>query len=127
MTCFSFLPAEMPSDCHELFLRGGATSGVYVIQPQDSEPFKVFCEMIAGRVSALKSCLMRPMELRPADSPFHQFLCTDGGWTVIQRRRDGSVNFDQGWEAYEDGFGNLNGKHALDTFLIVQTRRGSVC
>lgn len=74
-------PADMPSDCHELFLRGGATSGVYVIQPQDAEPFKVFCEMTA-----------------------------DGGWTVIQRRQDGSVDFDQLWEAYEKGFGSLNGE-----------------
>lgn len=70
MTCFSFLSAEMPSDCHELFLRGGATSGVYVIQPQDSEPFKVFCEMTAGSVAVLKSCFIGSIELYPTDPPF---------------------------------------------------------
>lgn len=43
----SFL--EMATDCHELFLRGETTSGVYTIQPINAEPFKVFCEMTAGK------------------------------------------------------------------------------
>ena len=34
-----------------------------------------------------------------------------GGWTVIQRRKDGSVNFiNRDWVKYEDGFGDLNGE-----------------
>ncbi|XP_019966323.2 angiopoietin-related protein 4 [Paralichthys olivaceus] len=77
-------PVEMASDCHELFLRGETTSGVYTIKPINAESFKVFCEMTA-----------------------------DGGWTVIQRRQDGSVDFDQQWHAYESGFGNLNGEFWL--------------
>ncbi|XP_061696352.1 angiopoietin-related protein 4 [Syngnathoides biaculeatus] len=77
-------PVEMASDCHELFLRGESTSGVYTIQPDNIEPFKVFCEMTA-----------------------------DGGWTVVQNRQDGSVDFDQLWSAYEKGFGNLNGEFWL--------------
>ncbi|XP_005721107.1 angiopoietin-related protein 4 [Pundamilia nyererei] len=77
-------PAETASDCHELFMRGETTSGVYTIQPANSEPFEVFCEMTA-----------------------------DGGWTVIQRRQDGSVDFDQLWDAYEKGFGSLNGEFWL--------------
>ncbi|GAA6228564.1 angiopoietin-related protein 4 [Lates japonicus] len=77
-------PVETASDCHELFLRGESTSGIYTIQPINAEPFKVFCEMTA-----------------------------DGGWTVIQRRQDGSVDFDQLWQAYEKGFGNLNGEFWL--------------
>ncbi|XP_053739151.1 angiopoietin-related protein 4 [Synchiropus splendidus] len=77
-------PLDLASDCHELFLRGESNSGVYTIQPGDSEPFQVFCEMTA-----------------------------DGGWTVIQRRQDGSVDFDQLWQQYEKGFGNLNGEFWL--------------
>lgn len=40
----------MASDCHELFLRGETTSGVYTIQPVNAEPFKVFCEMTACKL-----------------------------------------------------------------------------
>ncbi|XP_015254702.1 PREDICTED: angiopoietin-related protein 4 [Cyprinodon variegatus] len=77
-------PLEMATDCHELFLRGETTSGIYTIRPTDSEPFNVFCEM-----------------------------APDGGWTVIQRRQDGSVDFNQLWQAYEKGFGSLNGEFWL--------------
>ena len=34
-----------------------------------------------------------------------------GGWTVIQRRQDGSVDFyNRDWVEFEDGFGHLNGE-----------------
>uniref|UniRef100_UPI0037E81F28 angiopoietin-related protein 4-like n=1 Tax=Semicossyphus pulcher TaxID=241346 RepID=UPI0037E81F28 len=67
-------------DCHDLFVRGQRASGVYAIQPEGSQPFKVLCEMTS-----------------------------EGGWTVIQKRLDGSQNFNQLWESYKRGFGSLNG------------------
>ena len=33
-----------------------------------------------------------------------------GGWLMVQRRQDGSVDFNRGWVEYEEGFGSLTGE-----------------
>ena len=38
---------------------------------------------------------------------------SNGGWTVIQRRLDGSVNFTRPWNEYAFGFGNVNTEYWL--------------
>ncbi|XP_070532840.1 angiopoietin-related protein 7-like [Ptychodera flava] len=61
-------------------------SGLYTVDPDnDGKPFQVYCDV-------------------ETDS---------AGWTVIQRRQDGSVDFYRGWEDYKNGFGDLNGEFWL--------------
>ncbi|KAM3605169.1 uncharacterized protein V6R79_021695 [Siganus canaliculatus] len=72
------------SDCTELFQGGERASGIYAISPRGAEPFMVYCDM-----------------------------SNDQGVTVIQRRKDGSVNFDQTWDKYENGFGDFQGEFWL--------------
>ncbi|XP_070686645.1 fibroleukin-like [Pempheris klunzingeri] len=85
----SKLPTLIPSkvtttrrDCSDHLLRGETQSGVYLVTPDlRSRSFPVFCDM-----------------------EMH-----GGGWTLLQRRQDGSVSFNRTWAEYRSGFGELNG------------------
>lgn len=68
-------------NCADIYKLGdGKRSGVYKIYPDSLGPFHVFCDQN-----------------------------TDGsGWTLFQKRHDGSVGFYRGWDSYERGFGYLN-------------------
>ena len=72
-------------NCAEVYKSGDKISGVYKINPDGLGKFEVLCDQkTAG-----------------------------GGWTVFQKRRDGSVDFFRAWDDYKRGFGNLNGEFWL--------------
>jgi ficolin len=53
---------------------------------------------------------------------------TGGGWTVIQRRQDGSENFYRLWDDYVNGFGNRTGEYwlGLETMRIMTTEASTL-
>ena len=73
-----------PRDCNDILAcsRTDKTNGIYKVSVAGSAPFDVYCDM---------------------DNH-------GGGWTVIQRRMDGSENFNRTWADYRDGFGRLAGE-----------------
>ena len=75
----------LPRDCLDALNKGFTQSGVYTIKPDHLVPFDVYCDMDTD----------------------------GGGWTVFQRRQDGSEEFYRGWYYYANGFGNLRQEHWL--------------
>ncbi|XP_033118742.1 fibrinogen C domain-containing protein 1-like [Anneissia japonica] len=80
-------------DCTDVKQRLSCKSGVYQIKPCSScDAFFAYCDMD-----------------------------TDGkAWTVFQRRKDGSVDFNENWQNYACGFGNLSGEFWLGNKRIYE-------
>ena len=64
---------------------GVRSNGVYTIVPDGVDAFDVFCDQTTN----------------------------GGGWTVFQKRLDGSVDFYRNWTDYRRGFGDLSGEFWL--------------
>ena len=72
-------------DCTNIKNASIVTNGIYTVYPDGNVPIVVFCDMVTD----------------------------GGGWTVIQRRINGSVDFYLDWNSYKRGFGTLSGEFWL--------------
>ncbi|XP_053197818.1 microfibril-associated glycoprotein 4-like [Scomber japonicus] len=91
----------LPLDCSDIRNNDKSRpSGVYTINPIGAtSAVQVYCDMDSA----------------------------GGGWTVFQRRMDGSVNFYRPWDHYKKGFGSAAGEYWLGLeSLFHLTRRKKV-
>ena len=74
-------------DCKEHYLQGQRVNGLYLVNYNlgSRHVAQVFCDQTTD----------------------------GGGWTVVQRRMDGSDNFFRNWTEYKSGFGELHKEHWL--------------
>lgn len=82
--------------CLELKQSGVSHSGVYSIKPDAHPAFNVYCDQSSN----------------------------SGGWTVIQRRFNGSEDFNRSLIEYQTGFGHLTSEFWLGTIKISQLTSG---
>ncbi|XP_049900698.1 microfibril-associated glycoprotein 4-like [Epinephelus moara] len=96
-------PFYLPIDCGDIHRRDNtSSSGVYIIYPGGpTTPLHAYCDMDTD----------------------------GGGWTVFQRRIDGTENFFRPWRHYKAGFGNVAGEYWLgleNLFLLTMRKKNEL-
>ncbi|XP_066284665.1 uncharacterized protein [Branchiostoma lanceolatum] len=92
--------AQYAMDCADLYYNGQRSDGINSITARlgkERRPMDVFCDMTTD----------------------------GGGWTVIQRRLDGSVLFNRTWHQYKRRFGKIRGEYwlGLDNMYFLTNQR----
>ncbi|KAK7165586.1 hypothetical protein R3I93_005603 [Phoxinus phoxinus] len=89
-----------PADCSDVYKAGLTLSGIYSIFPAGDVPVWVYCHLVSDGKEE-----------------------DNGGWTVIQRRMDGRINFYRPWDQYKRGFGATEGEYWLGLENMYQLTR----
>uniref|UniRef100_W8AKJ4 Angiopoietin-4 n=1 Tax=Ceratitis capitata TaxID=7213 RepID=W8AKJ4_CERCA len=83
----------------------------YYSNQHPAQPLPTSCSQDAPTVNGILS-----IQLTPESEPFY-VRCEEelfgGGWTIIQNRFNGKLNFFRGWADYQTGFGNLGGEYFI--------------
>ncbi|XP_028982703.1 angiopoietin-2a [Betta splendens] len=78
-------------DCAAVYKAGNTQSGVYTLTlPNTTIEVKAYCDMVTE----------------------------GGGWTVLQKRFDGHVDFHRTWQEYKTGFGEASGEFWLGNEFV---------
>ncbi|XP_078398032.1 angiopoietin-2-like isoform X1 [Cetorhinus maximus] len=80
-------------DCADAYKSGLRATGIYTLfVPNTTQPIQAFCDMESN----------------------------GGGWTVVQRRQDGKMDFQRSWKEYKTGFGDPAGEYWLGNEFTYQ-------
>ncbi|KAH9507624.1 hypothetical protein Btru_051642 [Bulinus truncatus] len=142
----SNLMFSLPKDCQEYFLRGNRHNGSYVIYLKDvGRTSKIMCIMVSSQSRILSNTIIGDTVLDNGKDAVHSVMgsldyvrlqdSSDqkvwddvvGGWTVIQRRKTGDLNFSLPWDDYRRGFGEPTGDYWAGTELIHSLTHGRQC
>ncbi|CAK8688214.1 unnamed protein product [Clavelina lepadiformis] len=95
---FDDFQSTLYKECTSIYASGSTSSGIYPIWLKERFQFTyVYCDM--------------------------DLVSTKKGWTTIQRRMNGKVNFERGWDDYVRGFGNPSSEHWLGLENIYRLSR----
>ena len=85
-------------DCLEFHQAGYKKSGIYRLSGPGVNKTNVFCDQATD----------------------------EGGWTIMLRRQDGSLDFNNNWNGYKHGFGTLTGEFWLGNEIVHDLTKSSM-
>ena len=95
---------------HEYYTIGYRDTSIYGEINGRKSIFAVNCQtltllLLEVQTHQVSICLITSVDMNA--SKLLLIINGVGGWLVVQRRQDGSIDINRGWGEYEDGFGKL--------------------
>nr|KAG5699834.1 hypothetical protein BaRGS_034608 [Batillaria attramentaria] len=113
-------------DCDDYYSRGYSRTGDYIIYPKNADhSVKVRCIMHNNSNNNNRKKKKGNDDRKKKNNDYSDKNdvddadeISDGGWTVIQQRNSGKVNFTRSWAEYAVGFGSTHSEYWLGNELI---------